>query len=139
MKIEVEESDKQEICARVVTRLAETVYADVKQEVLKLCCQDALIAELRSALRVTLANIVSEHVLDDGRSLRQYAEDMLTRKDARFNTRSRIQQLIDQAVSTNAQAWFTDIFDQNKDQLKEEMARKILQLTLESLIAVKRP
>lgn len=139
MKIEIEEADLERIHREVVEKLVGLMYSGVKDEVAQRIKKDLLINEVREQARYHTQEIVTDMVLPDGRSFKQYVGDLLTVGGAgAYRERSRITGLIDETARQEARKIWDEIFVAHLPAMKEQLRQELLNLTLGAFIEVKR-
>jgi len=136
MKLEVE-IDAERIHREVVQSVTAWAYSEVKDEVQRLV-KATIVTQLKEQAKVHAAEILKEYVLPDGRTFKQYVEDLILKPSGPFNERPKLLAMAADTVSSYCKQWWQEIFIDHMPAMKESLRKQLLDTTLDTFIQVKK-
>src|ERR1700722_17645280 len=125
MKIEIE-LDEKKVFEEVVSRLTAVLQYEGKIQTER-ALKEGIVAEVVKASRSYADELLKTLTLSDGRSFRQYVEDLLnTAKGKDHWERSRMRSIVDERIYNEAHHLFEDIAKPHLDDLKNGIVKLLL-------------
>jgi len=117
----VVEVDKERVFREVVDRLVQTLYSDCKTYVHD-TIKAQYTAEMRALAKKHFAEIFETLTFSDGRTFRQYLEDLMTKpRTVAFRDRPRLAELLDNFVYSHATQLFHEIIEPHLADVKKRL------------------
>jgi len=124
MKIEIE-LDSELVMHKVVEALVSRLHLDMKEHV-KNMLGLVFMEEIRKEARKEIEQIFKDLKLPDGRTFRQYIEDVILKPRTAYPNRPRLQELIDQRVWQEAERMFGEIVKDHIDVFKDKLSKAVM-------------
>lgn len=127
MKIEIE-IDETAIQEKVVEKVVAQMNFEAR-EVLHRMIKEAIVGEIRTAIKAEAAEILKTLTLPDGRTLRRYVEDRIQNVKTRSGWRAEqlgVEGLINSVVEENSKNWFKEIVDPRLNEIKSKIREQIV-------------